>query len=281
MIQNVFSHPEADSRLCVPYTVTDAQAQAFQHDGHVLLRGVCSPEEIAEFRPVINAATERFKTEIRPMEERDTYGKAFLQIMNLWERDLEVRKFVLASRFAGIAARLLGVPSVRLYHDQALYKEPHGGHTPWHQDQYYWPLDTQGTQTLTMWMPLVDVSLDMGALTFASGTHIDGFMGHIKISDESEAVFESHVKEKGFPIAQQAMKAGDATFHSGWTLHCAPGNASDTMREVMTIIYFADGIKVLEPDNQNRVDDLNTWLPGAKPGEPAASPLNPVLYKVG
>jgi hypothetical protein len=50
------------------------------------------------------------------------------------------------------------------------------------------------------------------------------------------------------------------------------------MREVMTIIYFADGIRAMEPDNPNRSDDLAGWLPGIKPGELAASPLNPVVW---
>lgn len=264
--------------LDTSYPVTDDQVNSFHRDGHVLLRAVCSQQEIAHYRPVLNAATARFRTENRAMEDRDTYGKAFLQIMNLWVRDEEVRRFVLARRFGKIAADLLGVDAVRLYHDQALYKEPHGGHTPWHQDQYYWPLDTKGIQTLTMWMPLVDVSIEMGALTFASGSHSDGFMGHIKISDESEHLFNSYVKERGYPVTNSLMQAGDATFHTGWTLHSAPGNESDTMREVMTIIYFADGVKALQPDNPNRADDLAGWLPGIKPGELAASPLNPIVY---
>ena len=38
------------------------------------------------------------------MDQRDTYGKAFLQTMNLWESDEDVRKFVFARRFARIAA---------------------------------------------------------------------------------------------------------------------------------------------------------------------------------
>ena len=75
------------------------------------------------------------------------------------------------------------------------------------------------------------------------------------------------------------MQAGDATFHSGWTLHSAPGNASETTREVMTVIFFEDGVRVMpKPDNQNRLNDLEAWLPGVKPGELAASKLNPVVY---
>ncbi len=262
-----------------PYSVTDRQISSFQQNGHVMLPHVCSPEEIEVYRPILNAATARYNTETREMKDRDTYGKAFLQIMNLWVRDEAVRNYSLAKRFGKIAADLMGVDAVRLYHDQALYKEPGGGHTPWHQDQYYWPLETKGIETLTMWMPLVDVTLEMGALTFASGSHEDGFQGQIKISDESESHFENLVKLKGYPVTNCAMKAGDATFHSGWTLHCAPRNQSSTMREVMTIIFFADGVKAMEPDNNNRADDLAGWLPGIKPGELAASPINPVVFR--
>jgi ectoine hydroxylase-related dioxygenase (phytanoyl-CoA dioxygenase family) len=265
--------PSLDS----PYPLSEAQVQSFQENGHILLQEVCTPAEIAAYREVLNNAAYKFNTETRPMEERDTYGKAFLQIMNLWTRDPDVARYVLAKRFAKIAADLMGVPAVRLYHDQALYKEAKGGHTPWHQDQYYWPLDT--THTVTMWMPLVDVPVEMGALTFASKSHGEGFLGHLAISDTSHDTLDAIVKERGYTVTNQAMKAGDATFHAGWTLHTAPGNSSDTTREVMTIIYFADGVNVLkEPDNQNRWNDLESWLPGVKPGEPAASELNPVVY---
>jgi ectoine hydroxylase-related dioxygenase (phytanoyl-CoA dioxygenase family) len=171
----------------------------------------------------------------------------------------------------------MGVDSVRLYHDQALFKEPGGGHTPWHQDQYYWPLDTN--KTITMWMPLVDATAEMGTMTFASRSHTDGFLGHLEISDESEEKFRQFVAERGYPLTPCGpMKAGDATFHSGWTLHSAPGNATGVTREAMTIIYFADGTRLMEPDNKNRWNDLERWHPGQKPGELAGSPINPVLY---
>lgn len=262
--------------LSEPYPLTSEQSDAFQRDGHVHLRGVASPAEVAAYRPVLAEAVEAESRDVAPMAERDTYGKAFLQITNLWERYEAVKRFVLARRFAGIAAGLMGVDAVRLYHDQALYKEAHGGPTPWHQDQYYWPLDTN--HTVTMWMPLVDVPVEMGALTFASGSHKDGLYRHITISDESEDFYGDLVKSRGFEIACSPLSAGDATFHSGWTLHNAPGNNTDRMREVMTIIYFADGTRLLEPDNPNRQKDLARWLPGQKPGELAASPLNPVVY---
>jgi ectoine hydroxylase-related dioxygenase (phytanoyl-CoA dioxygenase family) len=262
--------------LTETYPVSPEQITEFERNGHILLRNVATTEEITSFRPVINEAAYKYNTEKRKIEERDTYGKAFLQIMNLWERDEEVRKFVFSRRFAHIAASLLGVEKVRLYHDQALYKEPYGGFTPWHQDQYYWPLDT--SKTVTMWMPLIDISREMGMLTFASGSQKNGFVENIPISDKSEELLQQYVTENGFPvICPEFMNAGDATFHTGWTLHTAPGNNTSMTREVMTIIFFADGALVAEPANANQEADRQRWLKGILPGQPAASVLNPVL----
>ena len=264
--------------LAKAYDVSEDQANDYQRDGHILLRGVAAREEVSAYREVILEARERFGAERTPLESRDTYGKAFLKGMNLWEKDEGVRRFVLAERFARIAADLMGVEGVRIYHDQALLKEPGGGITPWHQDQHYWPLDTDAT--ITMWMPLVDVSAEMGTMRFASGSHHDGYLGDMPIGDESEQKFEEYVRSRGYRITPgSAMTAGDATFHSGWTLHGAPANITDRAREVMTVIWFADGTKVKEPDNFNRQRDLERWLPGVRPGDLAVSDLTPLVFR--
>jgi ectoine hydroxylase-related dioxygenase (phytanoyl-CoA dioxygenase family) len=259
------------------YEISAEHRVSFQQNGHILLRGVATPEELARFRPAICEAVYRYSTETRSLAERDTYGRAFLQIMNLWRRDERVKEFVVAGKFAQIAADLLGVERVRLYHDQALFKEPNGGPTPWHQDQYYWPLDTE--KTVTMWLPLVDVDEQMGLMRFASGSHKNGAVGSIQISDESEEVYDKHIAANGLPIAQASrMNAGDATFHTGWTIHGAGANLStDSTREVMTIIYFADGARVTRPQNEHQAADLAAWLNNKPAGELADSRLNPLL----
>jgi ectoine hydroxylase-related dioxygenase (phytanoyl-CoA dioxygenase family) len=190
--------------LDASYRVSAEQSAAYQKDGHILLRNILSEAEMAVYREVIVDAADRYNTEKRKMEDRDTYGKAFLQIMNLWEVDEAVKKFTLAKRFAKIAADLMGVERVRLYHDQALFKEAGGGHTPWHQDQYYWPIDT--TNTITMWMPLVDIDVDMGMLTFASGSQELGFLGNLAISDDSEAQLGNIVKERGYACYHESRR---------------------------------------------------------------------------
>ncbi len=270
---NIVALPSIDNTIQVSQT----QIESFREKGHVLIRNILTSEEVAAYREAINHAAYQHNTEKRRLEERDTYGKAFLQIMNLWEVDDNVRRFTLAKRFAKIAADLLGVPNVRIYHDQALYKEPGGGFTPWHQDQYYWPLNTQ--KTVTMWMPLIDIDEEMGMLTFASHSHNSGFVENIAISDESEAVLEKFISDKGFEVSRaKTMQGGDATWHYGWTLHTAPGNQSkDITREVMTIIYFADGAHITEPQNKHQENDRMKWLGAFQPGAKAASVHNPLV----
>ena len=259
------------------YSLTPEQIADYQENGHILLRQVATQDEIEGYGPIIANLVKELNYHDKPVAERDTYGKAFIQISNLWIRSEAVRRFVLAKRFAKIAADLMGVEAVRIYHDQALFKEPGGGHTPWHQDQIYWPLDTD--KTITMWMPLVPISEQVGSMTFASGSHKTGYINKMVISDESHRTLSQYIEGKGFEkITYGAMASGDATFHAGWTLHSAPGNPTNSMREVMTIIYMADGTPIAEPDSNARRSDLESWLPGQKPGEIASSPLNPLVY---
>jgi ectoine hydroxylase-related dioxygenase (phytanoyl-CoA dioxygenase family) len=258
------------------YPLSPEQRDAYTRDGHIYLPGLISADDLAPYREAILRTSGRLNQESRPLEERDTYGKAFLQTTNLWRHDETVAAFVLAKRFARIAADLMGVEAVRLYHDQSLFKEPGGGLTPWHQDQQYWPLDSD--KTITLWMPLVDVPETMGTMYFASGSHAEGYLGHLPISDGSEALIQNLIREKGYTVSPpRAMAAGDATFHSGWCLHGAPGNPGSYTREVMTIIYYADGLTVGSVDSQDRANDLAAWFPGLKSGDVAASELNPRL----
>jgi ectoine hydroxylase-related dioxygenase (phytanoyl-CoA dioxygenase family) len=251
--------------------------EGFRRDGHCVVRGLASSVEVAAIRPAIEAAAAHRTAGVAPLDQRDTYGKAFLQAANLWRLDEAVRSFVFDPRFAGMAATLMGVEGVRLYHDQALIKESGGGPTPWHQDQRYWPLDT--TDTITMWMPLTDVDGEVGSMTFASGSHRLGDLGGPTISDDSEVLFATVVHDRELPeYTHGALAAGDATFHAGWTLHRAGANATSAPRPVMTIIYFADGARVTEPADDYQRFDMAMWLKGTAPGEVANGDRNPRLW---
>jgi hypothetical protein len=260
-----------------PFAVTAETVAQFERDGFVRLSGALDPPSLAEYGDLITRRTLELNTDHRPLEERSTYDRAFLQVMNLWQRDEAICRFVFGKRLAGIAASLLGVRAVRLYHDQSLYKEPGGGITPAHADQYYWPLSSD--RTITAWIPLQDVPQEMGPLAFYRGSHSEAFGRDLAISDESEAAISREMEARGFPIDEAHYALGDVSFHGGWTFHRAGANRSDLPRSVMTMIYMDADIRVAAPVNDMQRSDLAQWLPGLKPGDLAASPINPVIFE--
>ncbi|MEQ8822459.1 MAG: phytanoyl-CoA dioxygenase family protein [Sumerlaeia bacterium] len=259
------------------YAVSRDHIAAFVRDGHVTTRGILDAEGIAEWEPAFTTLVDRLKRDHGPLAERkSTYQKAFLAAGNLWRQDETARRFVLARRFAGIAADLLGVDRVRLYHDQALFKEPGGGPTPWHQDQHYWPLDT--TKTVTMWLALSHAPLEAGALVFASGSHREEALAPMGIGDDSAAHFHRLIRERDFPMKTQDLSAGDATWHAGWTIHKAPSNGCSFIRKAMTVIYYADGARIPATLTEAKELDRAAFLPECLPGDRAAGDLCPLIF---
>jgi ectoine hydroxylase-related dioxygenase (phytanoyl-CoA dioxygenase family) len=252
--------------------------ERYRRLGHAVVRGAARPDQVASHRPAIERAAAAHNPETRPLAERDTYGQAFLQTTNLWRVDDEVAGFVLDPRFGRMAAELMGVDGVRLYHDQALFKEPGGGRTPWHQDQFYWPFTS--VDTITMWMPLVDLDERVGSMQFADGSHQIGHVSGESIGDRSDREVTRVIARRQLTVSTYgALRAGDVTFHSGWTLHSAGPNPTDRMRPVMTVIYVAERTPVATPSNPYQEFDRRVWLDGTEPGEPIGSPLNPVVWR--
>jgi ectoine hydroxylase-related dioxygenase (phytanoyl-CoA dioxygenase family) len=253
-----------------------AQRGEFRENGHLLVRDVLSREEVSVCRLQVVEAAKRLGREKRKTPERGIYGRAFGPWVNLWRVDEGVKQLVLSARLAKIAADLLGVPRVRIYHDHALFKEPGGKATYWHQDQYYWPLDT--ADTITMAMALTDQTLEMGMFVFASGSHLFGTVMDPKLSSEPDGAYRKYIREHHFPLSRAAgMQAGDTTWFYGNTVHHTSANLSEKRREMLTITYMADGARIVRPMHPAQVYELANWLGGLPPGRLAASDLNPLV----
>ena len=264
------------SILNEPITLQPEQIDFYRKNQFIKIKSVLPKEVITYFNQVITQKVTELNQENRPMQQRNTYGKAFLQLMNLWREEETIRQFVFSKRIASIAAGLMEVEGVRLYHDQALYKEAHGGITPWHADQYYWPLSSD--KTVTAWIPLQKTPLEMGPLEFSAGSHqiVDG--RDLAISDESENFLEKRLRVTDFPHIIEPFDIGEISFHSGWVFHRAGANQTNHTRKVFTIIYMDKNMKLKTPKNDGQTKDWHAWCPGAKINEVIDSPLNPVLF---
>ena len=260
--------------LSTPFEVSPEAIAFYREFGYVKLKNVLSAEVLEYYGGIITDLVFKLNKLTKPMEERTTYERAFLQIMNLWREDETAKEFVFSKRLAKIAADLMEVEGVRLYHDQALYKEPSGGITPWHADQYYWPLASP--KTTTVWIPLQATPMEMGPLAFAEKSQSVEIGRDLKISDESEAMMQESLKQ--FHLHETPFDLGEVSYHAGWLFHRAGANVSSQARKVMTMIYMDKDQRVMQPKNDNQVADWETWLASVPVGSIPDSPLNPVLY---
>ncbi|MDX1683257.1 MAG: phytanoyl-CoA dioxygenase family protein [Phycisphaeraceae bacterium] len=262
--------------LETPYDLDPATADRFRADGFAHLPGVFSADTLAHYGREIDRLTMAHAPDV-PLEERDTYGKAFIQVGNLWRKSDVAKEFSFSRRLARLAAELLGVEGVRMWHDQALFKEPAGGFTPWHADQQYWPMSS--ARCVTAWIPLQATPLEMGPLCFGRGSHRKNIGRDLEISDTSEKMIAEAVEREGIDEVQAPYDAGDVSFHLGWTLHRAGPNTTDQPRRVHTVIYMDRDMTLAEPRNQRQRNDWETWTPSTNVGEVMDDPLNPVLWE--
>lgn len=259
-----------------PYELTQEQIEFYQKNRYIKLKNVFDAETLAYYGQKITEKVNELNSQDKPLDARDTYGKAFLQIFNLWREDETIKEFIMSSRLGQIAAELMQAEGARIYHDQALFKEGGGGITPWHADQYYWPLETD--KTVTAWIPLQEIPLEMGPLEFSAGSHaiIEG--RELAISDDSEKMIAQKLRVTDFKHVIEPFELGEVSFHSGWVFHRAGANKTDQMRKVMTVIYMDKNMILKEPENENQQKDWEVWCPGAKVGEIINTKLNPVVF---
>lgn len=221
-----------------PYPLDAAKVEEYREQGYVKLEGIITGEPLDYYRELIGLAVgHRFKDDDRALAEKRVYEQSFLQAFNLWPHYPAIAEFVQSFRFADAARRMLDVEGVKLWFDQALYKEPGGRITDYHVDAAFWPVHP-AAQTTTIWMALVDVPRAKGCMAFAAGSH--------KLSPDAEFVDIFNAQEeiaigdnlRHCPWEWAPLQAGDCTFHSGLVYHRAGGNSTYEMREAMTIAYM-------------------------------------------
>jgi ectoine hydroxylase-related dioxygenase (phytanoyl-CoA dioxygenase family) len=262
--------------LTKSYILTVKQIQFYKENGYIKLKNVFSENLIKYYNQEISDfISEKYQLQVS-VEESNTYGKAFSQYFNLWRDDTIIEQLVLSIRLGKIASELMQTAGVRLYHDQALFKESGGGITPWHADQYYWPLETD--KTITAWIPLTQVTLEMGPLEFSAGSQkiVEG--RELAISEESEIKISEKLRITDFHHEKSEYDIGEISFHSGWTFHRAGANVSQKTRKVMTVIYMDSEMKLKAPANEDQVTDWKTWCPGTEIGKKIETYLNPEIF---
>jgi ectoine hydroxylase-related dioxygenase (phytanoyl-CoA dioxygenase family) len=252
--------------------VDDELVERFRRDGFVVVPDLLTDDEVDAFGAAVTTGVrERTAGDDRPLEARSRYEQSFTQCMNLWEDHLDVRALTFHPRIGQAAAELLGIDAIRVWHDQALFKQAGGRPTDAHQDHPYWPM--RETASITAWVPFESATRESGSLAFLPGSHLVGMRKFVNIFfGEPENILADPEVADIEPVYVDVPK-GAVSFHHGLTVHFADANETDRERAVHTIIYFADGNTRGYPHPHFAVDRA-----GIEIGQPIASDVTPIAW---
>jgi ectoine hydroxylase-related dioxygenase (phytanoyl-CoA dioxygenase family) len=208
----------------------------------VQLDDFLDPDELETWRHALDHATGARASRLPDRSDGDTseyFNNVFTQRVNLWKSDERIAKLMLDERLGELASELAGVDAIRIWHDQALIKEPWGNATAWHLDNPKWSFYTP--HALSLWVALDDVTMQNGCLYFLPGTHKEARYETPLTAGNIRDIFKAYPQwETMEPVAAE-MKAGSCTFHNGLIAHGAGPNMTPRRRRAMTCGYMPDG----------------------------------------
>ena len=108
--------------------VTPEQIQSYQDNGFIVIDDFLTTDELEYWREAVDEAIEerrQQKLDGSAAGGKETfYGNVFLQMMLLSRTNEKVHGLMHDSDLARMITELAQVDGIRLWHDQALYKEP-------------------------------------------------------------------------------------------------------------------------------------------------------------
>lgn len=138
-----------------------------------------------------------------------------------------------------VARRLTGSPSIRLWHDQLLYKPPiaeaAAAKVGWHTDRQYWQV-CSSDEMLTAWVAFHDVDETIGTITFIDGSHLWP-LNELNFFDPDLEALEQRFQTGGHPVIKvpAIMKRGQVSFHHCRLIHGSGPNLSTAPRRAIAI----------------------------------------------
>ncbi len=224
-------------------TVTADDAARFDRDGFLVIPDAFDAEVLARLDAEIAPGEQR----VRELLEQVPGGR--FSVAGL-DTQTVAPHLVLASRWlaefcahpllAGLCRDLVG-PDVRLYWEQAVYKQPHSAApVRWHQDNGYAYVEPQAY--LTCWIAITDVTPEHGCIRVMPGVHREGTLRHDDTPDGAECWADESL------AVEVPVTAGSIVVFSSLTPHATAANRTDDVRKAYIVQYCHDGAVLLQGD---------------------------------
>ncbi len=226
--------------------ITDEQIASYQQNGFVIIDDFLNQEELEHWRKSVDEAAANRKgkalpdrAEVQEGADRTFVNKVFDQLINLWQDNESMKEIMMDARIGEMVAKLAQIDEVRIWHDQALIKQPWGNPSTLHTDTPYWSFHNQ--QALSIWVALDDATLQNGCLYFLPGTHKQTNYNPAGFTADMDEVFNLYPEFRKIEPVAATMKAGSCSFHCGLTVHGANANMTPYARRAMTCAYMPGG----------------------------------------
>jgi phytanoyl-CoA hydroxylase len=273
------------------------QRRQYDQDGYIVLDKLLSADELQPARQAMTHKVDLIAAELlrdglitdtlehRPFEYRlaelcaGLSAEQFLKYGRSW-RDRFAGYFELMStpKILDAVESLIGgeIFSNPVYNVRPKVPKVAAGAVPWHQDKSYWP-DANSNPVITVWIPIVDSTLENGCLHIIPGTHRQRVIAHHQETYSGTGFFETDLKiiqreSARRAIVQLPVRAGSAILFNDRLLHSSTPNNSDHIRWSVDLRYqptdqdpmTAHGAGFLARSRQNpaRVATLQDWLAG-------------------
>lgn len=224
--------------------LSEDQLIALRRDGFLLVKGLCSNEEVAAIR----ALFERMFTERRGWDAGDLFDMVgpdtpeqeleLPQLLRPSQYEPLLRQTKLASSARSIAEQILG-PKLENDLEHAICKPAlNGAATPWHQDDAFHREGSGVPESISIWMPLQDVTIENGCMRYIRGSNLGPLYPHRSPRNDPRI----HGLETISPpdltrCVAVPMRAGDAVIHMSRTIHGAGVNTSREPRLAYILGY--------------------------------------------
>ena len=228
--------------------LTSEQIAFYRENGYIVI-DFLRPEELETWRRHVGDAVAQRDGRVtaggprsadRVIDEESSYfDKVFVHRQNLWTDHAGMRELMFDPRLGKMVSRLAGVDGMRIWHDQALIKQPWANPTGWHLDNPYWSYSSR--DAITIWVALDDATLKNGCLYFLPGAHKTATFDNSGIGPNISDLFEIYPQWAELESVAAPMKAGSCSFHNGLMPHGAGANMTPGTRRAMTCGYMPDG----------------------------------------
>lgn len=242
----------------------------FDENGFVVVKGIFRDDDVERLGEALDRGLRRRgAVESAPLNERRALNRQFTHGFNFWEESPLARKIVADSRLCEIAASLLGSAAIRLFLDQAFFKEAGAEPTSRHQDITRWPVRGK---LLTAWIALDDATEETGALAYIPGSHRVGPSSWMDLVTGREWTDEQRLLIDREPVFAPVSR-GSVLFHDSCVFHLAAANSAARRRRAFAAV-FADADVVRSSSLPFPLLDWDGVCVGAK----LLGPRTPIIW---